>query len=361
MDGLAAAASVTRVVLADPDGNWLPIATERLGPKLARTYACPLELLAAEAPLMALIAMEAGLAPPVITAALECGSHVLAEKPSCLHARDFRPLAALADAKGLHIMLALSNRLNPEVEKARELVSGGTIGEVYGMELHMCADQTRLGRTGYGERWEASKARAGGGHLVWLGIHFLDLAMHITGSSISQVSGFTANVGEHGKKHDVEDSAVAALRFDNGTLGTCTSAYFTDSGYNSHMKIWGSKGWVHLEQHGPAADLSFPLSWYTHAAGNPDSPDSDFPDVQKFEVDPGAETGVSKFCRCPQRCNRGRTSLCPARASRIREALPAASPGSRHTSDTSLNLPAVHAVGRTVRGRVSGAGPAADL
>eukprot|EP01051_Picozoa_sp_SAG22_P001768 SAG22_NODE_73_length_22318_cov_47.105315_15_plen_67_part_00 len=53
----------------------------------------------------------------------------------------------------------------------------------------MVADQTRLGREGYGDRWEASKARAGGGHLVWLGIHWLDLAQYMTGTSITQVGG----------------------------------------------------------------------------------------------------------------------------------------------------------------------------
>ena len=52
-------------------------------------------------------------------------------------------------------------------------------GKIFGVEMHMVADQTRLTRPGYGERWEASKARAGGGHLIWLGIHWLDLAMSV--------------------------------------------------------------------------------------------------------------------------------------------------------------------------------------
>jgi len=96
----------------------------------------------------------------------------------------------------------------------------------------MVADQTRLTRPGYGERWEASKARAGGGHLVWLGIHWLDLMMYITDSAITDVAGFTATVGEDAQG-DVEDSATAALRFDNGTLGTITSGYYTDAGVSS--------------------------------------------------------------------------------------------------------------------------------
>ena len=165
--------------------------------------------------------------------------------------------------------------------EAKRLIESGAIGDLYGVEMHMVADQTRLGREGYGERWEAQQSRSGGGHLVWLGIHWLDLAMFITDTDIKSVAGFTANVG--GKPFDVEDSATAALQFSNGTLGTVTSGYYTDEarsippeahhlraasalqttvggsdprlacaqGYNSHMKFWGSKGWVHLEPHGP--------------------------------------------------------------------------------------------------------------
>ena len=110
--------------------------------------------------------------------------------------------------------------------EAKRLIESGAIGDLYGVEMHMVADQTRLGREGYGERWEAQQSRSGGGHLVWLGIHWLDLAMFITDTDIKSVAGFTANVG--GKPFDVEDSATAALQFSNGTLGTVTSGYYTD-------------------------------------------------------------------------------------------------------------------------------------
>ena len=210
------------------------------------------------------IAYEAVLAPPIVAAALRGGCHVMAEKPSSISSADIHALATLADQEGKLLMLALANRLLPEVVEAKRLIESGAIGKVYGVEAHMVADQTRLTRPGYGERWEASKARAGGGHLVWLGIHWLDLASFITGSAITHVAGFAANVGEEAQG-DVEDSATAALKFDNGTLGTITSGYYTDAGYNSHMKIWGSKGWVHLEPHGPEAEDGTRVSVFCHS------------------------------------------------------------------------------------------------
>ena len=233
------------VVFADPDDRFLADARRTLGKKLTKTYRDHDQLLAQEQPAMAVVTMEAKLAPAVISKALEADCHVFAEKPSCVRAEDFAPLVDQADRKHRHLMLALANRTNPEIPVAQNLIAQGEIGRLYGVEIHLIADQTRLTRPAYRERWTAHKSRAGGGHLVWLGIHWLDLAMYVTGSEITDVAGFIANVG--GQPIDVEDSATAALRFSNGMLGTVTSGYYLDSGYHSHIKIWGSQGWMHLD------------------------------------------------------------------------------------------------------------------
>jgi len=256
LQALAASDACAEVALADPDGKWEPKAREVLGKKLSSVFRDDKSLLAEERPGMALVTMEAKLAPPVIDRALDHDCHVFAEKPACTRADDFAPLVAKADGKHRYLMLALANRINPEVAAAREIIASGQIGKIYGLEMHLVADQTRLTRASYHQKWFAQKARAGGGHLIWLGIHWLDLAMFITDSSIEHVAGFTAVVG--GQPIDVEDSAAAALKFDNGSLGTVTSGYYLDKGYHSHIKIWGSEGWLHLESMKDA-----PLHWST--------------------------------------------------------------------------------------------------
>ena len=237
---LAAARDCDSVVLSDPSGESFESARETLGNKLTATYAKLGEMLRAERPRMALVTMEAVLAPPAIDACLDAGCHVLAEKPSCVRAADFEKLAAKANERNLHLMLALANRLNPEIAEARRLMGEGKIGRIYGMDLYIIADQTRLTRPSYHQRWQAQKARSGGGHLIWLGIHWLDLAMYLTGSRITEVAGFTGVVG--GQPLDTEDSAAIALKFDNGAFGTMTSGYYLDRRYHSQIKIWGSKG-----------------------------------------------------------------------------------------------------------------------
>ena len=256
LQALAAAPHCAEVVLVDPDSVWDADAKRVLGDKLQGIQRNYQQFLAQQPPGMVLVTREASTAPPVIDAALETGCHVFAEKPSCVRAADFAPLVQKADAKHRHLMLALANRTNPEVAAARQIMRSGQIGKLYGVEMHLIADQTRLTRPSYHRQWFAHKDQAGGGHLIWLGIHWLDLAMYITGSEIAQTVGFTTNIG--GQPIDVEDSAVAAWRFDSGALGTLTSGYYLDKGYHSHIKIWGSDGWIHLE---PMRVQ--PLTWYT--------------------------------------------------------------------------------------------------
>src|SRR5262249_55636799 len=155
-----------------------------------------------------------------------------------------------------HLMLTLANRLMPPVREARRLIAEGKLGKLYGVEVHIIADQTRLTREAYRKAWYSAKARAGGGHLVWLGIHWLDLALFMTGLKVRQVAGFAGVVG--GQPIDVEDSAAVALRFDNGCFGTMTSGYYLDGGYQSHVQVWGEHGWLRL-----AAAEEEPLEWYS--------------------------------------------------------------------------------------------------
>ena len=256
LTALAASEECDAVVLADPDGRYKADAQQTLGDKMKGFYTSFREMLAAEKPTMALVTMEARLAPPVIDLALDANCHVFAEKPACVKVKEFEPLVQKADSKHRHLILALANRTNPEVIAARELVSSGQIGRIFGVDMHLVADQTRLTSASYREQWFADKERAGGGHLIWLGIHWLDLAMHITGSEISTVAGFITNIGK--QPLNIEDSATAAIKFQNGALGTMTSGYYLDKGYHTHLRVWGSKGWLKVDTIGPTA-----LEWYS--------------------------------------------------------------------------------------------------
>ncbi len=256
IDCIAAAAGVSEVSVADRGGDAVERARAKIASRFGsvRSYRDVQDLLRERRPDLVIAAFSADHAPPVIAAALESGAHVVAEKPSCVRTADFERLNELAAKKQRHLMLAFATRMNPLVRKARQLVADGAIGRLYGASLCFIADQTRLHSPQYQSSWYASKERAGGGNLIWLGIHYVDALQFISGRNVSRVCGFAANTG--GTPIPVEDSAAMVMEFEGGMVGTLQTGYYLDRGYQSQIRIWGSDGWIY-------ADLisGAPLEW----------------------------------------------------------------------------------------------------
>jgi len=264
------------VTVVDPSGRCEALAKQHLGDKLKHFLKDPAELYAKFPPKLVIVSLEAVAAPPVIDAALDAGCHVVAEKPSCLKAADFEKLVRKAEQKHRHLMMAFANRQHAPVAEAKKLIAAGKLGKIYSVEAHLVTDQTRLKSPAYHKTWFASKARAGGGQLTWVGIHWLDLILFVTGLKVKQVTGFAGLVG--GQPIDIEDAAVLSMQFDNGGFGTMNSGYYLDKGYHSHVQIWGEKGWMKLH-----TVEELPLEYYTTADG-----------LQTFEYPKGGR-GYLKF------------------------------------------------------------------
>ena len=275
------------VALVDASGNSVDAARKTLGDKLKEVFKDPAEMLKKSKPQMAIVSLETAAAPPAIDAALEAGCHIFAEKPSCTKAEDFAKLVRKAQMKHLHLMMAFANRSHAPVREARRLIQTGTLGKIYGVEVHLVTDQTRLKSEDYRKQWYCIKARAGGGNLTWVGIHWLDLALYVTGLKIKQVTGFAGNVG--GQPIDIEDSAALSMKFDNGSFGTMTTGYYLDKGYQSHVQIWGELGWMKL-----TAVEELPLEWYSSKVGK----------VTQFEY-PKGERGYLNFLKAAVRASAG--------------------------------------------------------
>ncbi len=219
-------------------------------------------------PDLVLVSLAAHRAPAPIREALSAGCHVLAEKPACVRAEDFRPLVKLARHKKVNLMLALPSRLSANTKRAKQIVDAGWIGKLYGVTFFQVKDQARLTRSDYQKSWFAFRDKSGGGHLIWLGIHNLDQVFFITNDRVAKVTGFARNVG--GQPVQIEDSEAVAFQFRNGMLGTFHGGYYVDGGsYQAGTTLWGSRGWIKLSGYrGPDGSRRL-FQWYsTH----PDAP-----------------------------------------------------------------------------------------
>ena len=231
-DRLAANDGAASVSVAVPAGERRDSILAALGDKVRTVAEDPAELFAAESPQLAVITVPPLDSPPIIDAALDAGAHVLAEKPASVSDTALELLARKAVQRDRHLMLAFAGSQQPAVRDAARIIRDeGRLGALYGVTAHYIADQARIRdveqlqrRTGSSNTWFFEKRVGGGGHLSWLGIHFVDMLHVVTGHDIVEVSAMTNVAG--GQPIDVEDSAVLTLRYDNGMLASLTSAYY---------------------------------------------------------------------------------------------------------------------------------------
>jgi predicted dehydrogenase len=263
LEVLAARKGVRSVAVAVPDQATLEIARRQLGKRFhGNGFSSTKGMLTKVQPALTVVTMEGVNAPAAIRMALEAGSHVLTEKPSCTKLEQFEQLAKLAKKRERHLMLAMATRSGAALKKARRLIAAGAIGKPYSVSMVWIADQTRLTSKAYHKSWLADPKRAGGGKLIYHGIHYLDVIQQLLNDPIREINGFTQNVG--GQPIRVEDSAVVSFRFASGATGTHNTGYYLDRGKQSEIRIWGSHGWLrlaHLEGQ--------PLQWYSTQPGAP--------------------------------------------------------------------------------------------
>jgi len=194
--------------------------------------------------------------------ALNKGIHVFCEKPDAVSASEALKMQEAANNSGKHLMVMRNNRFRTTSRYLKKYVSDGNAGEIY---CGRCGWQRRRGIPGKGG-WFTTKAQSGGGPLIDLGVHMIDLAIWLMGNPTPvSVSGCTytkfadndvsdsvhSSFGE--KKadgiFDVEDLAMGFIRFDNGA---CLQIEFS----------WASnieKENVFVELRGSKAGINFKL------------------------------------------------------------------------------------------------------
>ena len=196
---------------------------------------------------------------PCTIAALEAGCSVICEKPMAMNADEALAMKAAADKSGKLLMVGFVRRHGDDARDAKDLVENGDLGEVY------YAKATYLRRCGCPGGWFGDKAFSGGGPLIDLGVHVIDLTRYIMGN-VKPVSvyGFTSDkIGarDHIRTTEwksetvvekpvfnVEDLAVAMIKFENGAvLQVETSFNLNIKDGQGNIEIFGSKAGLTLE------------------------------------------------------------------------------------------------------------------
>jgi len=149
-----------------------------------------------------------GSLAPIALAAVRAGKHVLVEKPGALNTTQLRSVHSAAETAGVIVQLGYNHRFHPAIQKARELVDSGVLGQM----MFLRGRYGHGGRLGYNREWRADPKLSGGGELIDQGVHLIDLASWFLGD-------FTAVAGHAVTSYwdmPVDDNAFLSLRTAQG-------------------------------------------------------------------------------------------------------------------------------------------------
>ncbi len=194
------------------------------------------------------VALPNYLHAPITIEALEAGRHVLCEKPMAMNAAEAQHMKATADRLGKLLMMHFNMRYMTTAATLKPIMEAGALGEIY----HVTTTYTR--RDGYPRpgSWFGQKAKSGGGPLIDLGVHRIDLALWLIGyprpvAAFGSVYDLLARRKLRGVEFDCEDFSAAMIRFENG----CT--LYSAASWDGHelggggltMSIRGTEGAIY--------------------------------------------------------------------------------------------------------------------
>ncbi|OPH57653.1 oxidoreductase [Paenibacillus ferrarius] len=196
---------------------------------------------------------------PISIAALEAGKNVLTEKPLCKTVEEALAVEAAVQRSGKVLQVGFVRRYASNTAIVKSFVDNGQLGEIYYAKASCIR---RLGNPG---GWFSDIERSGGGPLIDVGVHVIDLCWYLMGRpKVKSVSGNAykklgnrANVknlafykaADYDASHNtVEDMANAMIRFENG------ASLLVDVSFTLHakedeltVKLYGEKGGAELE------------------------------------------------------------------------------------------------------------------
>lgn len=196
--------------------------------------------------------------------ALNHGLHVFCEKPDAVSVTEAEKMKAAAEASGKHLMVMRNNRYRATAKYLKQYIADGKMGDIY---CGRCGWIRRRGIPGKGG-WFTTKAQSGGGPLIDLGVHMIDLAIWLMGNPTPvAVSGctyakFADNNASSDSEHasfgeakadgifDVEDLAMGFIKFDNGTCLQIEFSWASNIGSEkSFVELRGTKAGSEFSSH----------------------------------------------------------------------------------------------------------------
>lgn len=185
------------------------------------------------------IATPNALHAPQTLAALDAGLAVFCQKPLAVHAREARAMVAAARAADRLLGVDYSYRFTQGAQRLRRRLERGELGRVFSL------DTVFHNADGPDKPWCFDRRLSGGGALIDLGVHLIDLAFWLLGDpAVRDVRGTVFRGGVPLRETDVDDAASVRIELEDGAVLTLAVSWNAHAGAGCIIKVTllGSQG-----------------------------------------------------------------------------------------------------------------------
>ncbi|WP_100374565.1 Gfo/Idh/MocA family protein [Bacillus sp. FJAT-45037] len=211
----------------------------------AKAYTSYEELFAKESIDLVSVCTPNYLHAKISVAALSAGLHVLCEKPMATSKEECDAMIEAAKESGKKLMIAHNQRFVASHQKARDLIASGEVGKIYSFRTAFGHAGPETWSADGKESWFFKKDEAFIGAMGDLGVHKSDLLRYILGEEVTEVSAFVTTSAK--ENASVDDSAVAILKTESGTIGTLAASWSYVAKEDNSTIIYGEKAILRLE------------------------------------------------------------------------------------------------------------------
>jgi predicted dehydrogenase len=211
---------------------------------LDRVYSGVEDMISLEHPDVAFIMTGTDEAEEPAMRCIEAGIPIILDKHCARSSESLRRIVSAAEARGVKMATGYMWRYLPVARQLRAWVAAGMLGRPYCFDARMVTTSAEVRLDDPQFAWLFDKARSGGGILLWLGCHYIDLIRFVLQREIVAVSAMTSRLTTAAT--DVEDVASVSFQLHDGIVGTLHCAYVMPKGfkqlYDTSFAVYGSDG-----------------------------------------------------------------------------------------------------------------------
>ena len=195
-----------------------------------------------------IVCAETSLHRDLVVRAAGAGKHIFCEKPLAIGAVDAEIMADAVKAAGVVFQTGFFQRSSPANRFIKQEVLAGHLGKITRVRYSNCHHAALAGWFDTDWRWLAEKKWSGGGALLDMGAHPLDLLINTFVPTEGNIVGMSSSLGNRGGRYgnEIDEYGTGLFTFESGASAVIEASW-VDPALRSATEVFGTEGQIQVK------------------------------------------------------------------------------------------------------------------